>query len=64
MRIIYVIMSSFFFVCSIWLFISWIQIFQLKKETDSTDVMVMILAVMAMILSTIFLLVCLFHKEG
>ncbi len=61
MRVIFVVVSSFFFICSIWLFISWIQIIQTKNKVDITDVMIIVLAVVALILSLIFLLVSLFH---
>lgn len=63
MRTIFVIVSSFFTISSIWLLISWVQIIKTQKELELLDVMIMILAVIAVGLSITFLLVSLFHRE-
>lgn len=63
MRAIFGIVSTFFTISSIWLLISWIQIIKTQKELELQDLMIMVLAVIALGLSITFLLVSLFHRE-
>ena len=63
MRALFVIVSSFFTISSLWLLVSWNQIIKTQKELDLQSVMIMVLAVIAVGLSVTFLLVSLFHRE-
>lgn len=63
MKIVFGITSLSFSACSIWLIITWMKIFSTQKTIDIQDVMSIVLALLALILSITIFLVSLFHKE-